>query len=545
MLKITPKFRAWALKKWSLDADTTDKELQAFVGRKLLKRLVTSKELVAAGAIIKTAVKTPASGGKDDDKPKKKGKPAPKKKSSDDDDDNDAASDSDEIARQVRRGVKGYLKKLGITGKAAGDVDPSQAFTKATRIRVKEAADSYSTSKKSAVYPQFRNINGKSAPHPFAGMPAKHGDVLLDHPSDRDKAIALAFLRFSAARSMEKGTPCPHWLRMTDHDRELLLYSAHNEKWVGKINHGDGTSVIKRAKLNEFQIKTLLDDTISGGIEITPVVFDDALILTPVLYGELFPYVNVQTIARGRRVKGGSAINPTFTSGVAEGTAITPFNTSSFVSAFDTPIYPAVAAIELGQDFEEDSPVDLGGTIIEQFGLKALEWLDRVIAVGNGTFEPLGFFNATAATLINSVYGVGGPPTVSDYEGLMFGVQKQFRTEAGAYLAYVSNDYTYRKARAIQVGQGDERRVFGMDHAEYKLMGTDYKVQNNIPDGYAAYANLRRYRMYRRLGMQVRVETAGRQLALTNNRLIVVRMRYGGQPEIGGAFALCKDLQTS
>jgi HK97 family phage major capsid protein len=268
------------------------------------------------------------------------------------------------------------------------------------------------------------------------------------------------------------------------------------------------------------------------------------LILTPVLYGELFPFVDVRTIARGRRVKGGTVTNPEFTSGTGEGTAITPFNTASFVGAFDTAIFPAVAAIELGQDFEEDTPVDLGGQIVEQFGLKAMEWLDRVVAVGNGYDEPQGLFNATAASLLTSVYGASGPATVSDAEALMFGLAKQFRTEGNKFLAYVSNDYTYRKFRSLPVGPGDERRVYGMDHAEYKLNGYDHKIQNNIPDGYIAYANLRKYVMYRRLGMQVRVETGGRQLALSNTRLIVVRMRYGGQLSIGGAAALMKDIQV-
>jgi HK97 family phage major capsid protein len=173
-----------------------------------------------------------------------------------------------------------------------------------------------------------------------------------------------------------------------------------------------------------------------------------------------------------------------------------------------------------------------------------MKWLDRVVAVGNGYDEPQGFFSATAATLLNSTFGAAGPPTVSDAEALMFGLAKQFRNEGNKFLAYVSNDYTYRKLRSVPVGPGDQRRVFGMDHAEYKLNGFDHKIQNNIPEGYAAFINLRKYVMYRRLGMQVRVETGGRQLALSNTRLIVVRMRYGGQLSIGGAAALMKDLQV-
>lgn len=544
MIKVTKNLRKYAAKRWSLAKDATDVEVRQFIGKKLFKGFISTDDIERINAADDA--------GTDATPPKKKGGTAtlptpPKKKTGAgtrripkrDDDDRDAGNQ--DMAKVVRRQVRLAMRKMG----GGGQVNPMATFSKHGRIRVKEAVEQYSTARKSAVYPQFRGVGGKMGPHPFAGMPARIGDTNLDHPSDRDKAIALAWVRYMAAKS-SGGKDLPRWLKLTDHDRELVAYAAQNEKWIGSMEDRDGNTVtVNRRKLSELHAKTLLDDSTSGGIEITPVVFDDALILTPVLYGELFPFVNVQNVARGRRVKSGSLVNPTFTSGIGEGTAITPFNTASYVSAFDTAIYPAVAAIELGMDFEEDSPVDLGGQVVEQFGFKALEWLDQKVAIGNGFNEPQGIFNAAAATLMNSTFGAGGPLTVSDFEGLMLqGLAKQFRTEPGAFLAFVSNDYTYRKARSIPVGPGDERRVFGMDHASYKMLDMDYKVQNDIPDGYLAAVNLRRYRMYRRLGMQVRIETGGRQLALSNTRLIVVRMRYGGQLEIGGAAALMKDAQV-
>jgi len=538
VLKISKRLRRFAIKRFKLKADVGDTALRKVIGKQLIDGGLSAADVER----LNRPVVDPAAGGKGGPAPKKKA-PAPAPKKAPAAKPGRKAGTPRDVAREARRQVRGVLKRMGI-GPTAGAVNPASAFTKATRVRVKEAAENYGTDRKAATYPMVRGFNGGLGPHPLAGQPARFDGRSLDHPSDRDKAVALAWVRFMAQKSAN-GQPLPRWLRMTDHDRELVLYAAHNEKWSGRIETRDSSvRVFNREKLGGVNVKTLLDDSVSGGIEITPVVFDDALILIPILYGELFPYVNVQTIARGRRIKGGSVINPEFTWGTGEGTAITPFNTASYVSAFDTPIYPAVAAIELGQDFEEDSPVDLGGQVVEQFGLKALETLDRVIAVGNGYSEPLGIFNTTGATLVNSVFGAGGPLTVSDFEGLMFGLPKQFRKEAGAALAYLSNDYTYRKARAIQVGEGDQRRVFGLNHGAYELLDTQYRIQNSIPDGYAAYANLRRYRMYRRLGMQVRVETGGRQLALSNTRLIVVRMRYGGQLELGQAAALMKDAQV-
>jgi hypothetical protein len=50
--------------------------------------------------------------------------------------------------------------------------------------------------------------------------------------------------------------------------------------------------------------------------------------------------------------------------------------------------------------------------------------------------------------------------------------------------------------------------------------------------------------MYRRLGLMVRIETAGSTLALANLKLIVVRMRYGGNLTLGSAAAVATTGQA-
>lgn len=457
------------------------------------------------------------------------------------------------IERQIQKGVADALARAEKArrekeDKEVGSPTPETVYKQAVKARVKSAAERYESTTKAATFPNRSGRNGDGAPHPFAGQDAYWGGKKLYHPSDLDRAIAGAFLKWSIECDLKrKGDVAPSALRMTDHDRDLFKYALHEKEWSGMFGGDDadtGASKVSRQKLTDFHIKALLDDTVSGGIEAAPVVFDDAIILIPVLYGELYPFINVVNIARGRRVKGATMANPSFTSGISEGTSIQPFNTASFVGAFDTPIYTATSAIEIGLDFEEDSPVDLGAAATEKYGEKALEWLDRVVAVGDGVTEPTGIFTSTGTTAVTSDNSTGGPVTVSDYEGLMFGVEKQFRAEPGAVLAYVSNDTMYRRSRAIQVGPGDERRVFGMTHGDYMLLDKPYKVQNNIPNGRVAFVNLKRYRMYRRLGLSVRVETAGRHLALNNTKLLVLRMRYGGQLELGGAAAVMTDAHV-
>lgn len=546
LIKLTKGLKDWAVKELSILATATDVDFQKAIAKALGNgKLTTAKYAELTGTAAK-AKKNSFVDALTNALNKGVGKKT--------DDDKGGGLD---LGFKSREELDAYIQSTAAKGvKSDNDngnnksITPESVLVKAgstSDVRIVGAFERYDNTHKKAFYPDRAGLNGDGSQHMQKGMPAMFGKTPLDHPSDLDKALSSAWLKFTIEKQAGQND-LPRWARMTDHDRDLVQYALNKMKFSGLINcRGDveGGVKVHRRTLNEFEIKAVLDDTISGGIEISPTVFDDAIILTPVLFGELFPNVNVVNVTKGRRMKGGAMANPTFTSGVAEGSAIQPFNTQSMVTAFDTSIFPAVGAIELGADFEEDSAVDLGAQIIEAYGRKALEWLDRVIAVGDGVTEPTGIFTATNTTAVLSQNGPAGPLTVNDLEALMFGLQKQFRTEPGAMPVYLSNDTMYRKTVGIPVGAGDQRRVFGMNHGDYTILQRPYKVQNNIATGRMAFANLKRYRMYRRLGLSVRVETAGRQLALTNTKLIVLRMRFGGQPELGGAFAVMNDASAS
>ena len=528
-LKVTPALKAHAVAQKWVGEKATDDEIRKATGQKLFAGAIKASEL---------AKLTGAAGSKDTDTNPKSPKPAGKGAAA------GGTKDAD-IAGLVEKAVAAALKSrddaAGSPSAAVGLVvpTPAQMFGKANVTRVKSAAEQYDATTKSAVIPSNFRKDGSGGRRPDAGQPATHAGKALNHPSQRDKAVAAAWVKWCVTHT-HGPAGVPESLRLTDSDRDLCAYAMHEMAFTGFIKGRP----VKGKKLDEFQRKALLDDTISGGIEVTPVVFDEAIILTPVLYGELFPYVNVVNVARGRRVKSAQMQNPTFQSGTSEGTAITPFNTASFVMAFDTAIYPATGSMEIGLDFEEDSPVDLGSVIIEKYGEKSMEYLERVIAVGNGYNEPLGLLNTVGLVSLQSDNGAGGFPTVSDYEGLMFGVAKQWRNEPGAMTAFVGSDTSYRRARAIQVGPSDERRIFGLTHADYTLLDRPYKVQNNIPNNKIAFVNLKRYRLYRRLGLQVRVETTGATLARSNTKLLVLRMRMGGQMENANAMAVITDAAS-
>lgn len=401
-----------------------------------------------------------------------------------------------------------------------------------------------------------RVVFGKDhSPLPLPGGVSPMAPMYLDTPSELDLAICGAYFKWAAHAGNATGRGLPRWLRMTDHDKAILDYSMRKGRWTGIVGRGrsdtvdeyaGSPNVVANAKLTDRQRKALIDDSISGGLEAAPIEFDAAAITTPVLHGELFPLVSVVPITRGRQIEGFAISNPTISSGPAEGTEITVFTTDSMVSAFDTTIYNATGAIEIGNDFEEDSPVNMGQLVVQLYGEKFKEWLDNQIANGDGTTEPKGVFNATGITDIgNPAGGANAAPQAEDYLTLAFNVAKQYRPPSDANrCVYIANDTSYRRARSISVGAADERKVFGMDVASYRMYEWPYKVQNDIANTVAGFFCMKYYRMYRRLGLNVRVETGGKELARKNLTLITVRARYGGQLELGGAGAYSDNWQT-
>ncbi|NQT17326.1 MAG: phage major capsid protein [Planctomycetes bacterium] len=381
----------------------------------------------------------------------------------------------------------------------------------------------------------FGQVNTKDATGRYCtkrvtGKHVKTGQPVCDEngryaetPSELDYAKAGVLLKHSANRA---GIQTP----LTDHERQLLG-EMFQEPWCGKIGSE------WHDEIPGSRAKILLDDTTSGGLEVVPIEFDAAIVQFPLLHSELLPFVDLRPIGRGRRIEGASIDNPTVTWGQAEGTALTAFDTDDLVDAIDTTIFPVSVAIEVGRDFLADSPVDVGRILVENIGQRMAAELDLVIANGNGTTQPQGIFQSGATDVGNPTGGAGATATVDDYEALMFGIDKQYRNRA-FNPAYVANDTSYRRARAIPIGAADVRRVFGMDESSYTLLDWPYRIQNDLDSEDQAFVALKKYRLYRRAGTQVQWTTEGSTLALANLALLVVRGRYGGKMMDTNAAAL-------
>jgi len=402
-------------------------------------------------------------------------------------------------------------------------------------VRVKAAVESYDRSRKGMVYPATTKAG---RPHPLAGMIVSDCDRPIDTPSEADKALAGVWAKYQILCVTPKlaGSPDRAFEKLSEHEKSLLQTLAEDEAWDDSEN--DRT---KSQKGYTGGLKALIDDSTSGGLEAAPIVFDDQVITTPLLYGELYPLVTTKTLDRGRRVEGVATGTVTASWGGVDDTAVSLFNTASYVSAFDTTIYRWEGAVRIGLDFLSDTPIDFGAHITGQYGERLLEDLDDVIAVGNGTNQPEGIINKSGTTSVN----FGAATSIGNYESLRFGVAKsEHRPNVKASAVFCGTETSYQRVKALNVGTADARRLFAGGstnvgtYDDYSIMQRPYKINESLSNQQIFYCIMARYRMYRRKGLAIRTSTEGDTLIRRNEMLIVAMARYGGQLERGACAAV-------
>ena len=415
-------------------------------------------------------------------------------------------------------------------------------------VRVKSVVEQFSDNRSAALWSKSSNPRiqkALAAGYMQDGVvrSGSEGDAIRDVEmgTQRSKAIAGAWHKHLINRQFRsKGMQVPRAYRMTEMDRKLVEYAVHECKFVGPFEFDDANNVndadhwFNGEKLtSDLHKKALLDDTLSGGVEAVPYEYDDAVIVTPLLNGQIFPFVQMVNVGR-RRMHGMQIANPTLTWGTAEGSQIPLFNTDSLIAAFDTTIFPVSAGIEIGMDFEADSPIGVAEILMGRFGQAFLQEMDNVLVTGSGINRPLGMLNTAGVSVVTGT-GAGNVPAVADYEGMYFGIKKPFRDIPTPNFAFISTETNYARARGIQVATTDQRRVFGTDNYDsYSLIGKRNAINESLPNTIGLGVCMSYYRLYRRQGYEVRVVTEDAELARKNQRLIIVRARFGGQMTLSG-----------
>ena len=548
---LTKLLKDWAVANLGVAADATDKQFTdalagAIVSGKLaiadytkmadehlpdpkkeLATIIAEAQAPLVTSLTKMAeAMTKAAGGKIETTPEPTGPTLP-------------ADIQKHLDTMIERGVMAAMEKSNPSGPSvASRLMGSAAMAQASQMRVRSVKERYDNTKSIAICPTHSPSGNR---HPRSGKAAEIAGKTLMTSSQFESKVNGAFAKWQLFGDA----------RMSQEEKDLVEYALREMDWCGPVG-GENNDPIMGRKLTEMEQKAVINDTTSGGNYAVPIPFDEAIILTPLLFGELFPFVDVQNLARGNYVMGSRWTNQSWVWGTTEGTAFSLATTTGIISALDTTIYPTVFGIELGLDWESDTPIDFGGLITKQLGDALKVSLDKVIAVGqtSNSTEPLGIFNTpgmtqVSAVLAGSLTGSAYHMITGDMEKLYFGLNKAMRASNPSSVVFLANDTQYRHVRAIPTAATWNTRAYGMDYDGYNVGGKSFKVQNDIADGTIGCVNLSFYRMYRRLGLQVRNVVEGLTLARTNTRALIFRARFGGQLTLGSACCYMDDANVT
>lgn len=434
-----------------------------------------------------------------------------------------------EVQQMITKAVSDAMKSSGAGSHTTNKGGLGHIMEPETNtIRVKAPSERYLTTK-------------SIAKHAKTGEPVTLAGTPVYSPSQLELAQIGVFWKACCnanAQYLGKyGLAAPE---ITEHDEQLLKEMAACGLWRGTTisgRHSDGET------LANLGCKALLNDVTSGGASLVPAAFDEMLVTFPLLHSELLPLIDLRATNRDE-VNTASIGNPSVTWGVADGSAMTPFTTDNLVGPISAAVENVTCAMEIGRDILIDSPVDIGAMLAENIGQAFAAELDDVIATGSGgSSQPEGIFTASGTIAVDSENGSTGPWTMEDIESLLFAVPKQYRIPS-MNCAFISNDVTYSRWRGLALGVADQRRLLGMDHESYSILSRPHRINASIGNRQAAFVALKRYRMWRRAGVELRFETGGRELTLKNLALLVARGRYAGMLVDGSAAAVCEDGQS-
>jgi len=527
MLKLTKQLRDWLVANREVDEKASDDEFRMEAGKALAEGKLTAEkfaELTAdkkadeANQFVERLDKM-SQGISDLTKAilegHKKGEPKEEKK-------------VETGATKAEKSEMKDLEKAVVANSTAKDGED-----KGTAPRVKGVDEIFSTSKSVRKYP----TKGRFTPSSMAGQTAETMGRTLYEPSELDKALGGVWGKMEMSMLMPNICGPARLLEsMTEIDKQLLHHLAEKAEWDDTIKEGE----TRTRQGYPGGIKQLIDDAVSGGIFAAPIVFDDLVVETPRLYGELYPLVNEVALPRGRRVEGVQIGQFTGAWGGVDAANIALFNTAGYVAAFNTTVYRAEGAVVIGLDFISDTPINFQSTLSRQMGEWLLQTLDDVVATGNGATQPQGIMNAAGTTAV----AFGLATTLGGYEGLYFGVHKREKlANLKSSIVFCGTDTSYSRARGLNVTAADQRRLAGGegnqgDYDSYTWMGRPYKINESLTNQQILFAVLKRYRMYRRHGFELRTSNEGATLIRANEVLISFTARYGGQLERGACAAV-------
>lgn len=429
------------------------------------------------------------------------------------------------------------IKAQSIGGDGAALMAMGAELDEEASIRVKSKVEMWQDNKTALTY---RKAHSKLIG--VYGMPMQYNGKDVDTPTERSKGMTSTWLKFQLFPESLK-----EWevdvIRHILHKEKFTIPNADNNTEARLLTPAERDAVWDLNKNFYLRnMKSVINDSTSGGQYAIPEFFDMDMIVTPTLASEdIMSYCNVVPVPRGTAAQNFTMGRPTIAAANTEGSATNVFTTTSFIGNHDTTFYRAAGFISIGRNFAEDAHPRLVAEIQNQYMNSVKLWFNEQIMGGDGTTEPQGVLTASGTADITPTNPTTGAVTLSDVFNLRFGVNKAYRMYGGVQnCIYVMSDTTYKRIRAVATGvTGDTRLVFGDDVESYRLFGSPVLIEETaMGNTNAVFMQAKGYRLYLRQGARFIREDRGDTLVRANTFIVGVDLRAGGQLDLGGFAAV-------
>jgi len=426
---------------------------------------------------------------------------------------NELIAEKAKTAREVIRDLIREEKGTRMTTKT--QPDPNKMFRDGSDIRVLPASERYNKAR-------------KTGRHVKTQQPVQYLGRDVEQASEYDRAMfGLIVKNYFRQNGVQ--------LNWTEHDQQFLQEIVEEQSWCG-LAHGQHFEGMLPTSMKA----PLLGTSTSGGNDLIPTVLDNMIISDLLTHSELLPYVTIRDVG-ARTLETPTAGPVSVTWNTTEGSAVGDFDCSDMFDKISTSVFPVDFVMEVSLTLLDDALPDVGSFLMSHVTERMLCELDKVIAVGNGTSQPLGLFN-TSGVVATPVTNSGGTIVWADVENLIAALPKPYRARNLSPM-FVANDTTYFRFRGIPQVTGGNMRVGGNDtYASYQLGEYPFKVQGDIPNTDMAFVAMRKYWLLRRSGLSMMWERGGKTLVTERKALLSANARFGGRIIDANAVAVFENL---
>jgi len=285
-----------------------------------------------------------------------------------------------------------------------------------------------------------------------------------------------------------------------------------------------------RRQAPDWVKKALSEGTDSAGGYLTPTEYRAELIKRLPELSELYPYVTVLPVSTDAGTVPRLLTDVTMTWGTGENSALTESDPSFEQMSYT--IHKVSAICKISQELWEDSNPAISQVVTDLFTEAIAAERDKMIAVGTDSDQPYGIYYRVAQDASSQLVSSIGTLTHAKMVEIESSLKKKYRKNARWIWGNTVN------RRVMSIKDENNQPIFHRDPTgryPATVLGYPISQQDDIPDGWILFGDLKRYYIFDRGVLKVGLDTSG--TAFERDQVwIKIRERYDGDVALAEAF---------